>query len=650
MPTSGSSETLRFGEFELDLGAYQLRRNGHPIKLERRPMDLLILLIEKRGRLVSRSDIAERLWEKDVFVDVETGVNIAISKVRQALRDSPEAPALVETIVGKGYRFIGAVDGPPAFSTASAAPEAPVTRPHPPAPVHGLRRFGRARVTAGVWVVAVVAGFATWAWLAARKPVRVAVLAFENLTGDSDREYLADGLTEEAIVALGQIDPDHISVIGRRSTMAYKRSAKSLGEIARELDAHYVVESSIRAENDRLRVTSKLIRARDQVQVWSDSYDREPGSLLELQRELSTAIAEQIRDRLSPERVAALARRHTRKPDAYDLYLRGRYYANQRTPAMVARALEHYRQATVLDPTYALAWSGIADAYTSRPINSDFQPLDVRETARAAAERAVRAEPRLAEAQTALGRVSFWLDWDWPAAERAFRQAIVLDPAYASAHLMLGHVLSQSGRHSEAADALRRARALDPLHAMNHAISAQVAFQARDYSAALEHARQAVVVDPDFWIGHAQQGQAYEQLGKPDLALEALAKAARFSGGKSMTLALRGYLLARLGRTGEAREVLKTLEAVSRDRYLPPTGMALVHAGLGEREAVHEWLERAYAARDVHLVFLPVDPKWDPYRADPHFKALMVRCGFGLPRDGASSVVSDSELSARRRE
>jgi tetratricopeptide (TPR) repeat protein len=423
--------------------------------------------------------------------------------------------------------------------------------------------------------------------------------------------------------------------------MAYKRSSKSLVAIGNELGVNYLVESSIRAEGDRLRITSKLIRVRDQVQLWSQSYDRDAGSVLGLQQELSTTIGEQIRLRLSPERIAAVARRQSESPEAFDLYLRGRYYANQRTPATVARALEYYQRATDIDPNYALAWSGIADALTSRPINSDFPPSAVRRDAREAAERAVGADPYLAEAQTALGRVDFWLEWDWPAAEVAFRRAIVLNESYAQAHLMLGHVLSQTGMHNEAVAALRRARELDPLNAMSHAISAQVAFQARDYSAALEHAERATVVGPEFWIGHAEQASAFEQLGKRDAALDALTRASRLSGGSHMTIAARGYLLATQGRDREAREVLRTLEQGSRERYVPSTALALVYAGLGEHARAFEWLEKAVTARDVYLVFLPVDPRWDALRADPRFLALVARCGF---RRGTTR-----ELSADRK-
>jgi TolB-like protein/Flp pilus assembly protein TadD len=525
-------------------------------------------------------------------------------------------------VVGKGYRFVAAVEAVP------GAVANPIAEARDGSGGRGLP-FHRSRLAVGLLGCAAIVALAVWSWVASRPitPVKLAVLPFANLTGNPDREYLADGLTEEATVTLAQIAPQQVSVVGRQSALAYKRSSKSLLEIGNELGVNYLVESSIRAEADRLRITSKLIRVRDQVQLWSQSYDRDAGGVLGLQQELSTAIGEQIRLRLSPERIAAVARRQSERPEAFDLYLRGRYYANQRTPATVARALEYYQRATAIDPNYALAWSGIADALTSRPINSDFPPLDVRDQAREAAAKAVAADPDLAEAQTARGRVSFWLEWDWPAAEAAFRRAIVLNESYAQAHLMLGHVLSQTGRHTDAVAALRRARELDPLNAMNHAISAQVAFQARDYSTALEHAERATVVSPEFWIGYAQQAQAYERLGRRDAALDAIMRAGRLSGSH-MAIAVRGYVLATTGREREAREVLRTLEQGSRERYVPATGLALVHAGLGERARAFEWLEDAYARRDVNLVFLPVDPRWDAYRDDPRFVDLVARCGF----------------------
>ncbi len=637
MSTFESREIFRFRDFELDLSAYELRRQGHAIKLERRPMDLLILLVERRGQLVSRGEIVDRLWGKDVFIEVETGVNTAVSKVRQALRDSPEAPEFVETVAGRGYRFIAPVE---VVSGAGGPSSRIVSRPQPamPPPEAGTafragrsRARGRAQVAVGLFAVGLMVAIVVWALGRAVPPVSrvtVGVLPFENLSGDAQHDYVAEGVSEEMTATLGQVDPEQIGVLGRTSMTAYRGTTKSLAEIGRELRADYLVEGSIRAEKGQLRITSKLIRVLDQVQVWSSTFDREPTSILELQRELSAVMAEQIRLRVSPGHLEVIGRRQTQNADAYDLYLRGRYYWNHFTPATNKLAVEYYQRAVALDPKYALAWSGLADVFMGGPINSDVSPLQALPPARDAAAHAAGAQRDLAEVQSSLGHIAFFLDWNWPAAEAAFRRAIALDGNYVVAHRMLGHVLSQMGRREEAEAAMRRARELDPLHPMVHAISAQVASQARDYPAALDHARKALVIDPEFWIGYAQQGQAYELLGKPELALEALTKAGRFTAGNSMTQAARGHLLATLGRAHEARDVLTALETASRERYVPPTALALVHAGLAEQEAVFEWLERAYAAHDVQLIFLPVDPRWDPYRADPRFKVLLERCGF----------------------
>jgi tetratricopeptide (TPR) repeat protein len=410
--------------------------------------------------------------------------------------------------------------------------------------------------------------------------------------------------------------------------MAYKRSTRSLAEIGHEMGAALLVESSVRTENGRLRISSKLIRVSDLAEIWSASYDAKPRSVLEFQRELSAAIATQMRVQLSPERVAALERRQTRHLQAYDLYLRGRYFWNQLSPATTRRALEYYTRATEVDPHYALAWSGVADAYSASPINSDAPPAAAWARARDAAARAVAAEPNLAETQTSQGIVKFWFDWDWRGAEAAFRKATELDPGYALAHRMAGICLSHMGKKEDALSAIQRARELDPLQASHHALSAQVAFNARDYSEALRFARQATVLDPEFWIGYMQLAQAYERLGQTELALDVFNTAARLCGGNSKTLSCRGYILARAGMTEAAREVLSTLEAVGRERYVPPYALALVHAGLGQLDEMLAWLQRAYEARDVHLVFLPVDAKWDAVREDPRFQAILARCGF----------------------
>jgi DNA-binding winged helix-turn-helix (wHTH) protein/Flp pilus assembly protein TadD len=579
--TAPQPHIFEFDDFRVDAGKRLLLRKGQLVPLTPKVFDTLLYLLENSGKVIEKDDLMGAIWP-DTVVE-ENNLNQNISTLRRVLGENRGENRYIATLPGKGYRFIARV---------ACAPTAPAEGP---------------------------------------SCVTLAVLPFENLSADPEREYLADGLTEETIATLGQIDPDHLSVIGRTSVLSYKRTTKSLAKIGGELAAAFLVESSIRAEGDLLRITSKLIRVSDQVQIWSASYDSEPSSMLAFQRELSAAIAEQVHLCLSPDRLSALARRHSRNAEAYDLYLRGRHFWNLLTPPATRRAIEYFARAAELDPNYALAWSGLADSYSAGPINGDAPPLTIWPRAKEAAANAIKVEPELAEVQTSFGFLKFWLEWDWTGAEAAFRRAISLDPNYPLAHRMLGIVLSHMGRPEEARPAIRRARELDPLLAVHHALSSQVAFSGREYKDAVQFARQAVVVDPEFWVGHLQLAQALDQLGQDDQALEALASAGRFSGGNSKVIALRGYIIAKLGRAGEAREVLRTLVAIARERYVPPYAMALVHAGLEEVDDSFEWLGRSFDVHDVHLIFLPVDPKWDPFRADPRFPTLLKDCGLPGP-------------------
>ena len=609
-------------------------------------MDLLILLVARRGQLVSRSEIIDAIWGKDVFVDVETGVNTAIRKIRQALRDPADAPVFIETVAGKGYRFIGPVD---VLSSRSADPDVAVpgsgsgpVGDTPPAwppdvavsvaadPGGQARRVSvMAAVLLAAAVAVVVVGW-SW-WHAAAGPLIVAVLPFENISGHPDDDYLAVGLTEDTIVSLGRIDPHRVSVIGRTTMLAYQGTRKSLADIGRELRVDYLVESTLRAESESVRITSRLVRASDQFQIWSASFDKPRGHLLDVQQELSQRIADNVRARLSPARGGTHARQPTGNAEAYDQFLRGRDFLYQRSPEAMRLALGAFERATALDPDFALAWAGLAMAHTGRVINSDADPRVVAPIASAAAAHAIRADPGLSEAHTAFGQVSWLLDWNWAPAEGAFRRAVELDPNASLTHQSLGHMLSQSGRHAEAEPEMRQAREVDPLNAFPHALSSQVAFQGGAPLAAVEFARRAIELNRGLWFGYQMLGQAMEQLGQHDAALEALSSAVRLSARNSKPVSLEGYVLARAGRTAEARAVLTALEAESRERYVPPYAMALVHAGLGDDDATFHWLERAYAAHDVHLIYLTVDPKWDRFRGDRRFVALLARCRFTQP-------------------
>ena len=573
MPQQTPATAVRFEDFVLDEAAYELRRHGRSVRIERRPMELLMLLVARRGELVTREEIVDRLWGREVFIDVDASVNTVVRKVRRALRDSAGRSRFVQTVPGRGYRFIAEVDAV------------------------ALRAV-------------------------------LAVLAFENLQGDREQDYIADGLTEETIVGLARVDPARLSVIGRTSSTAYRGTTRTIGDIGRDLGADYVVAGSIRGGGGHVRVTATLTRVRDQVQIWTETYDREANNLLGLQVELGRDIAERIHLRLSPGRAATIARTQTQNPAAYDLYLRGRHHYNDMTPATAARALDCFRRATTLDPSYALAWAGIADTYSSRLFNSDTRPSEVADEARVAASRAIEADETVAEAHTAVARVRFLFDWDWRAAEMHLRRAIALNASSGQSYWMLGHALSHQGRHDEAIATAARALALDPRDALSHTMSSQIAFSARQPEAAARHAREALAIEPDFWVAHWQLGQACEQLGQPDPALLALAEASRLSRGNSKPASLCAYVLGRTGRVSEARDVATGLERSSVAQYVPPVSLALAYAGLNDDPRVFEWLERALALRDVHLIYLPWDPKWDRFRQDERFCDLLKRCGF----------------------
>jgi DNA-binding winged helix-turn-helix (wHTH) protein/Tfp pilus assembly protein PilF len=578
-----------FADFRLDAGKLLLSRAGEHVPLTPKVFETLLLLVKHAGEVLEKEELIRAVWP-DAIVE-ENNLNQNISALRRVLGEIRGENRFIATVPGRGYRFI-----PNVRTRAESVSEAP-------------------------------------------EHVRIGVLPFENLGAGSDREYLADGLTEETIASLGQIDPEHFSVIGRTSVMAYKRTVKSLADIGKELDATYLVESSLRAEGERLRITAKLIRVRDQLQIWSASYDSGPGSMLALQSELSKTIAEQVRLRLSPERLKTLERRQTRNAEAYNLYLHGRHFWQQLSPPTTRKAIEYFTRATELDPRYALAWSGLADCYTSSPVNGDAPPQTVWPLAREATSQAVIAESGLAEVQTSLGSLKFWLDWEWAPAEDAYRKAIQIDPSYPLGHRMLGVLLSHMCRHNEAQAAIRRARELDPLYVMHQSLSSQIAFAARDFPAALQFARQAIAVDPEFWIAQVHLAQVYIELGENHLALAALNHPGKF-GVNSKVIALRGYVFARLGRTEEARAVLNTLLAISKERYVPPYAMAIVHAGFREYDLALQWLQRCCEMRDVHVVFLTIDPKWDPLRGDVRFINVLQRCGLTYGLETAPAVAA----------
>jgi TolB-like protein/tetratricopeptide (TPR) repeat protein len=598
-PNSGPRETFRFGGFELDVSAYELRCQTGPVRLERRPMDLLILLVERRGQLVSRSDIVERLWEKDVFFDAEPAVNTVIWKVRGALHDSPDAPTFVETVPGRGYRFIAAVEV--------------IACPHASADSSGLRN----QLSQPLDTITIV------------------VLPFHNLSSDAEQEYFSDGLTEETISALGQLNPEHIRVVARTSSMAYKRTSKTAAQIGQELHANYLLESSVRREVRHVRIATQLIRVEDEIQVWSGTYDRTPDGFLGVQDEIGRAIATEILAKLTPIPHGHVQRRSTPDPEAYDLYLRGKYDWHH---FAIPKAIECFEAAIGRDASYAPAYAGLAEACAALPILADAVPRDYWEKARLAADKALALDPHLADAHAASGFVDFFLGWDWARAEGSLRRAIELNPNYALAHFYCAHVLSNSYRHDEAIALIRNGREIDPLSPIMHSFHGQFLFDARRYTEALEPIQRAIAIAPNFFHGHEILSRLYLQMGALDEALEECEKSYQLSGGMLFALARKGYVLATAGRRAEAEQVMAQLETMSSARFVAPFHFALVHAGLGHREEAVNCLVQAFDVRAVHLVLFPTDPVWDSFRDERRLRTLLKK--YGLPEASARGSLS----------
>jgi TolB-like protein len=384
--TDTSRQILRFRDCELDLHGYVLRREGRLVRLERQPMDLLILLVGRRPDLVTHQDIVTHLWGDDVFLDVETGINTAIRKIRRAVndgRDKTRCPWCIETVAGKGYRFVAEV----------------------------------AEVTE-----------------ADRRSVMLAVLPFVNLSGDPELEYVADGLTEDAIAAISQVAPDRLRVIGRTSSMSYKNTRKSLAAIGSDLKVQFIVDGSLRTRGRQIQVRGTLNRVADHTQITSVAAECDAAALTGVAHELSVALAAHIPQSDPPRRIASLSRRQSTSADAYDAYLRGRRFWYQLTPATTRKAVEYYTRATEIDPVYALAWTGIAEAFASGPINGDAEPTAMWSRARDAARRAFEANPDLSEAHAVNGQVNWFFEWDWLAALEWHRRAIALDASNAWSH------------------------------------------------------------------------------------------------------------------------------------------------------------------------------------------------------------------------
>jgi TolB-like protein/DNA-binding winged helix-turn-helix (wHTH) protein len=540
----------KFGQFELDLRSYELKRDSEPLRLEKIPMELLIFLVEHHGQLVTREQIIERLWGKQVFLDTEQGVNTAIRKIRQVLLDDPEKPQFLETVVGKGYRFVSS-------NVTAKGNESPPSREDLPLPRGPQMTRNRTRK---LWLLGTVSAllllgvvlWAVWyriAW--ATKPRittsfhSIAVLPLENLSGDPSQEYFADGITDALITQLAKLHG--LRVISRTSIMQYKSLRKPLPDIARDLSVDAVVEGSVSRSGNRVRVTAQLVDAHADRHLWAEEYDRDLREILSLQSELARDIAEKVRANISSEEQLLMARTGTVEPAAYESYLRGRSFWNQRTPAGLKQSIIHFQHAIELDPRYAEAYSGLADAYTALGYTSYWAPKDSFPKAREFANKALQIDPSLAEARTSLAYVKLYYDWDWRGAEEEFKRAIAVNPNYATAHHWYSVLLTARGRHDEALSEIGRAHELDPLSVP---INTDIGFElyyARRYEEAISHLRSVLQTSPKFPLAHLWLGRAYEQKGMYPEAITEFEQAGTALKDWPVIIAAAGHAYGRWG-------------------------------------------------------------------------------------------------------
>jgi TolB-like protein/DNA-binding winged helix-turn-helix (wHTH) protein/Tfp pilus assembly protein PilF len=632
---------LRFGVFELDLRAGELRKHGLLVRLQEQPFQVLAMLLEQPGELVTREELQKKLWPANTFVDFDHGLNKAISKIRDALGDSAESPRFVETVARRGYRFLAEVK--PADAGPVRSPDVALS-PHPTTETQG--RTGSAvqpampehRLPSLAWKISLLAlfillaCFATWKFYSRNLPsskIRsLAVLPLESLSADASQDYFADGMTDELITDLGQISA--LRVISRTSVMPYKRARRSLLQIAKELNVDAVVEGTVLRSGDRVRITAQLIEATSDKHLWAGSYEGELRDTLTLQNQVARSIAEQIRISLSPQEQAVLKSAKVVNPEAYEAYLKGRYFWNKRTADGLKTAVDYFNQAITKDPNYAQAYTGLADTYA---LLGDWQygvmsPKEAFPKAKAAATKALELDSALSEAHNSLAFCFDAFDWDLESAGKEFQRAIELNPGYATAHHWYAWHLSLLGRYDEAIEEMRKAKNLDPLSLIINSDLAELLLIAHFYDESITQSRKTIEMDPNFALAHNQLAQGYLQKHMYDEAVAELQKAVKLSGGSPTCIANLARAYAASGSTGQAVNLLSDLKNRSNRSYSDASEIAVIYAALGNNDQAMNWLEKGYEERFNPGVLLR--PGFDPLRSDLRFKDLVRRIGFPL--------------------
>src|SRR3984957_16925816 len=644
---------LRFGLFEVDLRAGELRKQGLKIRLQAQPFQILALLLEKPRELVSREERRDRLWTADTFVDFDHGLNKTINKIREALGDSAENPRFIETVARRGYRFIEDVsvidEGQVGQAEAAIAVSSELTAPDN----KGSWPFvGKLSALA---LALLLIGLGAWRLRLRNNPATairsLAVLPLRNLSADASQDYFADGMTDELITNLAQLRA--LRVISSTSAMLYKDTHKPLRQIAQELNVDAVVEGSVLRSGDRVRITAQLILASDDKHLWAQSYEGDLRNTLALQNQVARAIAAEIQVNLSGSEQVALKHARDVDPEAYEAYLKGRYFWNKRTTDGLKKARDFFDQAIAKDSNYAQAYSGLADTYA---LLGDWQyaVMPSREAlpkAKAAATKALELDETLGEAHASLAFCLDGFDWDWKSAEKEFKRAIELNPGYATAYHWYAWHLNLMGKNDEAIAEMKKAENLDPLSLIINSDLAELLVIAHSYDDAIQQSRKTIEMDPNFALAHNQLGLAYLERQRHDEAIAELQKAVRLSGGSPTCVANLASAYAVSDKRSEAEKLLSDLKKRSNPAYSHASEIAVIYASLGDTDQAMNWLEKGYEERFNPSVLLR--PGFDPLPSNPRFEDLIRR--IGLPdktngelknawRNGAGWVTESTEI------
>ena len=638
-----SAARLRFGDFEVDLHTGDLRKHGHRIRLQEKPFQILSLLLERAGEVVTRDELRQRLWPADTFVDFDANLNTSLNRLRQALGDTANEQNFIRTVPRQGYRFIATItkieegtdlpDPRPEAAVAGIA-EAPAPRPRvwlesfaPP----GLRFI----LAAGILLALAVSGVAYFRWAgrsaeAGRNPRRgtILVMPFEDLSGDRSQDYVSDGLTDEMITRLGEISPKHLNVIARSTAMQYKGAHKTIEQVAREQHVDYILEGTFRRQGDRVRITAHLFNARDQGSLWTEDYERNASDLFAIQREVAGRIAQSLSlELLAPAAHDAAAIKPV-NAEAYDAYLKGLFELNKRTPEDLQKSITYFDLASQKDPQFAPAYAALAYSYSTAAGWTYLSPTEAFPKAKAAAQKSLGLDDSLADAHLAFAEVLHSYGWEWSGAEKEYLRGLELNPSSAVGHKLYAEYLTHAGRNQEALAEIRKAQQLDPASLITNSFVCFVYMHAHEYDNAIKECKKDLELDPRFVPAHAWLGNSYLFTGRHEEAAAEFKKALELSGNANYFLTALALTYGLGGQKEEARKILGELKLRAGQTYVSPFGLADVYIGLGDKEQALAMLAQAVREHSADLMFLPETPEFEVLRSDPRFKAMVVSIGF----------------------